>query len=60
MTTQLAAAQQRVAELTPLVEEAVGLWQREAEARQDAEDAEKSLDELSERARRDEEEAARV
>ena len=47
-------------ELTPLVEEAAGLPQWEAEVRRDAEDAEKSFDELSERARRDEEEAARL
>jgi len=43
-----------------VAEEAVELQQREAEARRDTEDAEKSFDELSERARQDEEEATRV
>ena len=46
--------------MTPLTAEAGNLRRREAEARRDAEDAEKSFDELSKRARRDEEEAARV
>ena len=41
VSAQLAIAQQRVAELTPLAEEAVGLRQREAEAHLDVEDAEK-------------------
>ena len=49
-----------MAELTPFAEEAAALRQREADARRNAEDAEKSFDELSERARRDEEEAARL
>ena len=40
--------------------EADNLRRWEAEARQDVEDVEKSFDELSERARWDEEEAARV
>ena len=40
--------------------EAVNLRWWEAEAHRDAEDAEKSFDELSERAWRDEEEATRV
>ena len=47
-------------ELTPLAEEAARLRQREAEARWDAEDAEKEFQDLSARARQDEEEAARV
>jgi len=49
-----------VAELTPLAVEADHLRRREAEVRRDMEDTEKSFDELSERARQDEEEAARV
>ena len=49
-----------MAELTPLAEEAAGLRQREAKVRRDAEDAEKSFDELSERAWQDEEEATRL
>ena len=39
VSAQLAAAQQRVAELTPLAEEAASLRQREVEARRDTEDA---------------------
>ncbi|XP_066315515.1 uncharacterized protein [Miscanthus floridulus] len=50
----------RVAELTPLATEADNLRRREAEACRDAEDAEKSLDELSERAWWDQEDGARV
>ena len=46
--------------MTPLAAEADNLRQREAKARRDAEDAEKSFEELSEGAWRDEEEAARV
>ena len=57
VTTQL---RQRVADLTPLVVEANNLRRWAAEACQDAEDAKKSFDELSKRAWRDEEEAARV
>jgi len=49
-----------VAELTTLVEEVASLRLREAKARRDAEDAEKSFEELSERARWDKDEAARV
>ena len=49
-----------MAELTPLAKEAASLRLREAKARQDAEDAEKLFEELSARARQDEEEAARV
>ena len=47
-------------ELTPLAAEANNLQRREAEVLWDAEDAEKSFDELSERARQDQEEATRV
>ena len=46
--------------MTPLATEADNLRRWEAEARLDMEDTEKSSDELSERAQRDEEEAARV
>ena len=46
--------------MTPLAAEADILQQREAEARRDADLAEKSFDELSERAQWDQEEAARV
>ena len=46
--------------MTPLAMEAVNLRWWEAEAHRDAEDAEKSFDELSERARRNQEEATRV
>ena len=46
--------------MTPLASEADNLLQREAKAHRDAEDAKKSFEELLERARRDEEEAARV
>ena len=53
MTTQLYLT---VAELSPLTMEVDNLRRREAEARRDAEDAEKSFDELSERAQWDEKE----
>ena len=46
--------------MTPLTVEADNLRWREAEAHWDAEDTEKSFDELSERAWQDEEEAAKV
>ena len=46
--------------MTPLAAEADNLRRRAAEAHRDAKDTEKSFDELSERARQDEEEAARV
>ena len=49
-----------MAELTPLAAEADNLRRREAEARWDADLIEKSFDELSERAQRDQEEAVRV
>ena len=46
--------------MTPQAEEAASLWLREAEARQDVEDAEKAFEELSVRPWQDEEEAAKV
>ena len=46
--------------LAPLAKEAAGLRQREAKAHRDVEDAEKAFQDLSVRARQDEEEAARV
>ena len=60
MTAQLVAAQQRVAELTPLVEEADNLWSRVAEACWDADVAEKAFEALSVRSQKDDKEAARV
>ena len=60
VTAQLVAAQQRVAELTPLAEEAGSLRLWEAEAHRDAEEAKKAFEELSGRARQDEAEATRV
>ena len=60
MTAQLVAAQQRVAELTPLAEKADILRSRVVEARQDADEAKKAFEALSARLRRDEEEAAKV
>ena len=59
MSAQLAIAQQRVAELTPLAEEAASLRLREAEAHQH-EETEKAFKDLSVRVQRDEEAAARV
>ena len=50
VTTQL---HQMVAEMTPLAAEVDNLRWREAEAHRDAEDAEKSFDDLTEKARRD-------
>ena len=60
MTAQLTAAQQRVAELTPLAEEAANLRSRVAEARRDANEVEKAFEALSARSRKDDEEAASV
>ena len=57
MTTQL---HQMVAEMTPLAAEVDDLRRPEAEARRDADLAEKSFNELSERAQQDQEEATRV
>ena len=60
VTAQLVATQQRVAELTPLTEEADSLWSWVAEAHQDADEAEKVFEALSARSWRDDEEAAWV
>ena len=60
VTTQLVATQQRVAELTPLTEEADSLRSWMVEARQDANEAEKAFEALSARSWKDDEEAARV
>ena len=60
VSAQLAVVQQRVAELTPLAEEAAGLRQREAEARRNTEDAERMFQDLLVRVKLDEEAAARV
>ena len=46
MTAQLVATQQRVAELTPLIEEADNLWSWVVEACQDADEAEKAFEAL--------------
>ena len=51
MSAQLAVAQQRVAELTPLAEEVASLRLWETEARRDVEEAEKAFEELSTRVR---------
>ena len=60
MTTQLVAAQQRVAELTPLTKEVDSLRSRVAEAHRDANKAEKAFKALSARSWMDDEEAAKV
>jgi len=44
VTTQLVAAQQRVAELTPLIEEVTNLQSRVVEAHRDADVAEKAFE----------------
>ena len=59
VSAQLVVTQQRVAELTPLAEEAASLRLREAEAHQH-EETEKAFKDLSVRVQRDEEEATRV
>ena len=46
MTAQLVAAQQRVAELTPIVEEANNLRLRVAEAHRHADEAERAFEAL--------------
>jgi len=58
--TQLIVAQQRVVELTPLTDEAANLWSRVAEARRDANEAEKTFEALSARSQKDDEEATRI
>ena len=60
MTAQLVAAQQRVAELTPLTEEVADPQSWVAEDRRDADEAEKAFEALSARSQKDEEETARV
>ena len=60
MTAQFVAAQQRVAELTPLAEEADSLRSRVAEACRHADEAERAFEALSARSWRDDEEAAKV
>ena len=59
VAAQLVATQQRVAELTPLAEEADSLRLWEVEARRH-EETERAFEALSARVRQDEEEAARV
>jgi len=49
-----------VVELTPLAEEAANLWARVADARRDADEAEKAFADMSMRSHKDDEEAARV
>ena len=60
MTAQLVAAQQRVAELTPLAEEADSLQSRVADACRHADEAKRAFEALLSRAWRDNEEAANV
>ena len=60
VTAQLVVAQQRVAELTPLAEEAASLRLREAEACWHEEETKKAFEAQSARARQDEEEVSRV
>ena len=60
MTAQFVAAQQRVAELTPLSEEVTNLQSWVAEPRRDADEAEKAFKALSTRSWKDDEEATRV
>ncbi|XP_066361530.1 stress response protein NST1-like [Miscanthus floridulus] len=60
VTAQLVAAQQRVAQLTPLIEEVDDLRSRVAKARRHAVEAEKAFEALLERSRRDDKEAAKV
>ena len=60
MTTRFVASQQRVAELTPLAVEADNLRSLVAEARRDADEAEKAFKDLSARWWKDNEEAAKV
>ena len=60
MIAQLIAGQQRVAELTPLAEEADGLWSQVAKARWDTDEAEKVFEALLVRSWKDDEESAKV
>ena len=60
MTAQVVAAQQRVAELTPLAKDIANLQSWLAKACWDADEAEKAFEALSARSQKDEEETARV
>ena len=60
MIAQLVAAQQRVAELTPLAEEVANLQTWVAEACRDADEAKKAFEALSMRSWKDDKEATRV
>ena len=60
VTAQLAATQQKVAEVTPLAKEAGSLQSWVAEAPWHAEEAERAFEALSARSRRDDEEATKV
>ena len=60
VTAQLAAAKQRVVELTPLAEEVANLRSRVAKVCRDADEAEKAFEALLVRSQKDDEEAARV
>ena len=60
MTAQLVSTQQRVAELTPITEEADNLRSRVAEACRDADEAKKAFEALSARSWKDDKEATRV
>ena len=60
MTAQLVAAQQWVAELTPLTEEVNSLRSWAAKAHQHADEAERAFEALSARSRRDDKEATKV
>ena len=60
MTTELVATQQRVAELTSLVDEVANLRSWVVEARRDADKTEKAFEALSARSRKDDEEVTKV
>ena len=57
---QLAATQQKVAELTPLTEAVDSLRSRVAKGHRHADEAKREFEDLSERSWRDDEEAAKV
>jgi len=57
---RLATAQQKVAELTPLAEEAGSLWSWVVEAYRHADESERAFEALSVRSRWDDEEAIKV
>ena len=60
MTAQVVAAQQRVAKLTPLTEEADSLQSWVAEPHRHADEAERAFEDLSARSQKDDEEATMV